>query len=91
MKTYFYTQTESCERGYNICISLYRVKHNVPDFISSSNHNSASWKGASGQAGELLHKIHPATKFDGYQLTSNSLQMFDIDGGPADQVRKVIA
>jgi len=88
MKTYMFTETESDKRGYNVCINLYAIKGNVPEFISCSHHNTASWRGARGQAGQLLHKIHPRIKFDGYRLTSNNIRLFSIDGGNVDHVKK---
>jgi len=86
MNTYIFNQTKSEKRGYNVCIELYKVTRNVPVFVTSSHHNKASWKGARGQAGVLLHAIHPRTKFDGYRLTSNSIQLFEL-GGEQNEVK----
>ena len=55
MRTYIYTATPSNKRGYDICITVYRVKRNQPHFVGYSDHQTASWKGAHGQAVTIIH------------------------------------
>ncbi len=55
MRTYIYTETDSPERGMNVRISVWRIKHNQPHGIGHSDHNTASWKGARGQAVSIIH------------------------------------
>ena len=55
MKTYMYNQTDSPKRGYNVRISVYRIKRNQPHLIGCSDHQTASWYGARGQAVQIIH------------------------------------
>ena len=57
MKTYIFNQTDSPKRGYNVRISVYRVKRNQPHLIGSTDHQTASWKGARGQAVSIIHDV----------------------------------
>ena len=55
MRTYIYTETDSPERGMDTRITVYRVKRNQPHEIGHSDHQTASWYGARGQAVGIIH------------------------------------
>ena len=55
MRTYIFTETDSPERGCNVRISVWRIKRNQPHGIGHSDHHTASWYGARGQAVHIIH------------------------------------
>jgi hypothetical protein len=90
MKTYIFNETKSPKRGYQIRITVYRVKHNQPHMIGSSDHQSGAWMGARAQACGIIHDVDGIpwdTKRNGccdrYSLRGllGFSQMYD-DGGP---------
>lgn len=68
MKTYIYQETNDAARGFNVRISVHRIIRNRPHFVSSSDFNTASWKGAHGEAVTIIHNadgLQYATDLDG--------------------------
>ena len=57
MKTYVYTESLSVKRSTNKHIRVYRIKNNQPDIIGTSDHNTASWRGARAQAMCIMHEV----------------------------------
>ena len=55
MRTYIYTETDSPERGYDVRISVFRIKDNQPHLLGRSDHQTASWYGARGEACGIIH------------------------------------
>jgi hypothetical protein len=82
MKTYFYTETESDKRGYNVCITVYRVLRNRPVFIGSTDHQTAGWYGARYQAQLIIHEIDHIN-MEGNKLKGllNFAKMYDTTSG----------
>lgn len=62
MPTFIYVVKGSGKRGYDISVAVYRVINNIPEFIGVSDHQTASWRGARGEAMEIIHKK------EGYQF-----------------------
>jgi len=75
MRTFIYTETGSDKRGYNKCITVYRVKHNKPEEVAQSDHNTASWKGARGQANTLVARLLNLRSFDGYMIGTKDVRV----------------
>ena len=57
MKTYAYLRTDSPERGYNVRITVFRIKRNRPIQVGYSDHNTASWMGERPQAYRIIHDV----------------------------------
>lgn len=96
MKTYIYTETDSNERCCNKCITVYRVKNNQPRLLGNANCNTASWKGAHGQAVSIINDVDGisfAKKEDGsldrYRLQNEltPASMYDDKGHARNAVR----
>ena len=86
MKTFIYKETDSPKRGYNVRISVFRMLRNRPEFIGCADFQTASWKGAHGEAVTISHenaRIPYATKANG------SIDRYALRGelGPADKYR----
>ena len=84
MRTYIYKETDSPKRGYNVRIAVYHMVRNRPHYVGCSDHNTASWKGAHGEAVTLIHerdRIPYAAKADG------TIDRYALRGelGPADK------
>ena len=96
VKTFIYTERPSTKRGYNVRITVFRVKHNRPEIIGGGDFNTASWKGAHGEAVTIVHenaRIPYAVNSDGsvnrYELRGELSPAFKYDeaGHPRDAVR----
>ncbi len=90
MKTYLFIKTNSPKRGMDVRISVYRVKHNQPQLIGCSDHQTASWMGERTEAVRIIHdfdRIPYGTKrngtHDSYTLRGmiGFANMYD-DSGP---------
>ena len=91
MLNYIYTETDSPVRGSNKQITVWRIKQNKPELVGSSDHTTASWKGARPSACDIIHnvdRIHYATNHDG-SIDGYSLQgmlgfadLYDTTSGP---------
>jgi hypothetical protein len=57
MKTYFYTETDSRQRGKNKHIAVWRIRKNKPELLGTSEHTTASWKGARPCACDIIHNV----------------------------------
>ncbi len=57
MKTYMFVQTDSPKRGYNVRISVYRIKRNQPIYLDCSDWQTASWPGARPAALRIVHAV----------------------------------
>ena len=72
MKTYLYKATDNGARGYNRCITVYRVKRNKPEYIGHNDKiNTASTYGDKGEAVCLIRKLC-GHKGDSYHFTSGN-------------------
>jgi len=88
MKTFIYETSDSPKLGYNVRVTVYRVKNNVPHEIGHSDHNTAAWKGASGCAGSIISKhLRIRTGFNGYDFTRNDIAVYKL-GSTWNEVRK---
>ena len=54
MKTYFYTETPSPLRGFDVRITVWRIKQNTPELVGHSDSQTASWYGARGEAQRII-------------------------------------
>lgn len=55
MRTYIYSESDSRKRGFNKCITVWRIKRNRPHLVGSSDHHTASWYGARGCAQYIIN------------------------------------
>lgn len=69
MPKFVYIQDGSNERGYNVSVRVYELKQGKrPEMLGVTHHNTASWKGARGQAAEIIAKAkgYKTTRRDPY-------------------------
>ena len=94
MRTYIYTENRSDVRGMNKRITVYRIKRNQPHLVGSSDHHTAAWYGAHGQAVaiiqekdglpaardhyELRGELGPAHKYDPKNPPRNAVRLFGV-------------
>jgi len=57
VKTYIFNETDSPKRGYNVRITVYRVKRNQPHMLGRSDWQTASWPGARAAAVRIIHDV----------------------------------
>ena len=79
MKTYIYKVTRSsASRGHNLTVEVYRVKNNKPIYLGCNDKiNTAAYKGERPCAAQLIADIE-GFKFEGYNLTSKNIQLFEV-------------
>jgi hypothetical protein len=68
MRTYIYLETDSPVRGMDTRITVQRIKHNRPHYVGASDFQTASWKGAHGEAVTIIARCDElpfATDLDG--------------------------
>ena len=57
MRTYIFNVSDSPVRGCNTRVTVYRVKRNRPHIVGVSDNNTATWKGAHGEAVSIIHVV----------------------------------
>lgn len=55
MRTYIFQEIDSLVRGFDTHITVHRMIRNRPQYVGSANHNTASWRGAHGEAVNIIH------------------------------------
>ena len=75
MKTYIYKSDPSPVRGYNLRVTVYRVKRNVPIKIGCNDYNTAAYKGIVASAKNIISEVDGIKMLDGYNL-SVDIQLF---------------
>ncbi len=80
MKTFIYKViTSSSARGFNHTIEVYRVKNNQPEYIGYNDRiNTASYRGDRATACHIISEKTGAKMKDGYNLLSDSIQLFEV-------------
>lgn len=69
MKTYIYkVEGHSEKRGYNRCITVYRVKQNKPIYLGCEHVNAASYYGDRATACQILSAADGEPMVDSYTL-----------------------
>lgn len=80
MKTYIITVSDKGARGYNRCISVYRVKNNVPEYIGYDDKvSTASYKGDHAVGCAVISRVD-GHKLDagGYNMASKNIRVLVI-------------
>lgn len=55
MRHYIFTKEKHTHtRSYNVCITVYRIKNNVPSLLGISHHNTAAWHGDRASACSII-------------------------------------
>ena len=80
MITFIYSVEESSrQRGYNQSITVWRLKRNKPVFIGSNDKiNTASSKGADGEAINIIERETKFKSLNGYRFDSSKFQLFKV-------------
>ncbi len=80
MKTYIYKViNSSTRRGYNLTIEVYRVIHNVPEFVGYDDKiSTASYRGDYAVACKIISNKTGARMAGGYKLASSNIQLFAV-------------
>jgi hypothetical protein len=85
MNTYIYTATNSPARGFNVRITVWRIKQNQPHWIGTEDHHTKAWRGERPTACRIIHKQDKLPLEDnGYSL-KNMLapaDLYDTTSGP---------
>lgn len=75
MKTYIYkVENHSHKRGYNRCITVYRIKQNKPIYLGCEHVSTASYYGDRATACQLISQHDNEPMIDSYTL-KNSINM----------------
>ena len=78
MITYLYKSTDNGARGYNQCITVYRVKNNVPQWLGYNDKiSTASSYGERGEAVTLLGELC-GHKNNHYKFDSKNIQLLEV-------------
>ncbi len=70
-KTYIYTREKSNKRGYNLCLMVYRMKHNVPTFIGDVDVNTGSYTGDRSAVYKLISEAESIPMDGAYYITGD--------------------
>lgn len=83
MKTFFYVETNNGARGYDACITVYRVINNIPVLVGYDDKISyGSRYGAHAEACQIINRELGHKLASSYKLASKNIQVFELGSMP---------